>query len=66
MFIVSIISFKLKERGQCLLDGEISLTQDLLNQSDNTEEADVEKENEQLPANWVTGSWENQRYPFNL
>ncbi|KAE9525654.1 hypothetical protein AGLY_014181, partial [Aphis glycines] len=54
------------EREQCLLDGEISLTQDLLNQSDNTEEADVEKENEeQLPANWVTGSWENQKYPFN-
>ncbi|XP_015374797.1 PREDICTED: uncharacterized protein LOC107169544 [Diuraphis noxia] len=53
------------ERGQCLLDGEISLTQDLLNQSDNTEEANVEKENEQLPANWVTGSWENQRYSFN-
>lgn len=67
MFIFSLISFKLKEREQCLLDGEISLTQDLLNQSDNTEEADVEKENEeQLPANWVTGSWENQKYnPFN-
>lgn len=66
MFIVSIISFELKEREQFLLNGEISLTQDLLNQSDNTEEADVEKENEvQLPTNWVTGSWENQKYPFN-
>ncbi|KAL4085482.1 hypothetical protein QTP88_027355 [Uroleucon formosanum] len=54
------------EREQCLLDGEISLTKDLLNQSDNTEEADVEKENEeQLPANWVTGFWENQKYSFN-
>jgi len=31
MFIVSIIFFELKEREQCLLNGEISLTQDLLN-----------------------------------
>ncbi|KAL4085461.1 hypothetical protein QTP88_027319 [Uroleucon formosanum] len=55
------------EREQCLLDGEISLTKDLLNQSDNTEEADVEKENEeQLPANWVTVSHVVETLPKSI
>jgi len=64
-FIYNILTY-LQKKEQCLLNGEVSLTQDLINPSeDNTKEIFEEENDAQLPAEWITGSWENQNYSFN-
>lgn len=45
----------------------MSLTREIVNYNDENTETISDEENElQLPAKWITGSWENQNYPFNF